>query len=78
MSVLQDLHGTGQAVSFGDERSDSVKPKAMPKPDSHANRTFVGRSGKLKAGRPMNLGGDALKAKGQGSAQVQKSRKRRK
>jgi hypothetical protein len=60
MAVMpQRLEGTGHAVRWRGEGGEEGKPMAMPTPDANTNKTFRGRSGMLKSGRPMNLGGSA-------------------
>lgn len=55
----QPLHESGHAIKFKGEGGEDGKPQAMPTPSATANKHFYGRSGKLKAGRPMNLSGNA-------------------
>jgi hypothetical protein len=56
----QPLEATGNAVTYRDEHGDDNKPMSMPTPDAHANRTFRGRAGTLKASRPRgNASGNA-------------------
>jgi hypothetical protein len=77
VALAQALHDSGHARKFAGEGGEDGKPQAMPVPDANTNKHYYGRSGKLKAGRSMNLGGDATKAGSQSIKSVQKSRKRK-
>ena len=75
--IGQPLNPTGHARKFTSEGGEDEKPQAMPSQDAHANKTYFGRSGRLKAGRPKTLGGDANRMRSQGADQVQRSRRKR-
>jgi hypothetical protein len=64
-TLPQRRHTSGQAVQFRGEGGEDGKPIAMPVPDANANKHLLGRSGTLKAGRPMNLGGGGLTMRNQ-------------
>ena len=74
----QPLQATGHSKKFTGEGGEDEKPQSMPSNDAHANKTYFGPAGKLKAGRPTILGGDANRIRKQGPAAVQRSRKRTK
>lgn len=75
----QPLNDSGHSVKFKGEGGEEGKPEAMPVPDSHANKHYYGRSGKLKASRPLALGGVGNTVrKDQSIHSVQKSRTKRK
>lgn len=77
MSIAQPLHPTGQARQFPGEGGEDGKPMAMPSEDAHANRTYFGRSGELKAGRPLRLGGNANRLNTAPAITVQRAKRKR-
>jgi hypothetical protein len=77
MALFQPLNSTGNRRTFAGEGGDEGRPEAMPAEDAHTNKTYVGRSGVLKASRPLRLGGNANQIRNQSISAVQKSRKRK-
>lgn len=77
MPLIQPLHSTGHAKQFTGEGGEDGKPQAMPSEDAHANKTYLGRGGELKAGRPLRLGGNGNTMRNQSISAVQKARKRK-
>jgi hypothetical protein len=78
MSIAQPLNPTGHSKKFTGEGEDESRPQALPSEDAHANKTYFGKSGKLKSSRPLRLGGDANAIRNQSAKSVQKARKRTK
>lgn len=73
------LEPSGQRKMVADrDVAHGTEPHVMPTEDAHANRSYFGRAGRLKGGRPQNFGKVGLKVGSQGAQNVQKAKRRRK